>query len=72
MNGCIMQERNAMKKPEYIEGPKALENFERGMESLFQVPKKSNPPKKKARKKRAKTDQSRSSESGPSRDSGEA
>jgi hypothetical protein len=26
-------------KPEYIEGPKALENFERGMIALFKVPK---------------------------------
>jgi hypothetical protein len=28
-----------MKPPEYIEGPKALENFERGMVALFKVPK---------------------------------
>jgi len=28
-----------MKQPEYIEGPKALENFERGMVALFKVPK---------------------------------
>jgi hypothetical protein len=28
-----------MKEPEYIEGPKALENFERGMVALFKVPK---------------------------------
>jgi hypothetical protein len=28
-----------MKQPEYIEGPKALENFERGMKALFKVPK---------------------------------
>jgi hypothetical protein len=68
----IMQGITAMKKPEYSEGPKALENFERGMEALFQVPKKSTPLKKKARSKRAKTVQSRTSESGPSRDSGEA
>jgi len=27
-----------MKEPEYEEGPKALENFERGMKALFQVP----------------------------------
>ena len=26
-------------KPEYIEGLKAKENFERGMEALFKVPK---------------------------------
>jgi len=28
-----------MKQREYIEGPKALENFERGMKALFKVPK---------------------------------
>jgi len=28
-----------MKAPEYIEGPEALENFERGMIALFKVPK---------------------------------
>jgi hypothetical protein len=28
-----------MKTREYIEGPEALENFERGMRSVFQVPK---------------------------------
>lgn len=28
-----------MKEPEYTEGPKALENFERGMIALFKVPK---------------------------------
>jgi hypothetical protein len=28
-----------MKQPEYIEGPKAPENFERGMIALFKVPK---------------------------------
>jgi len=28
-----------MKQPEYIEGPKALENFERGMIALFKLPK---------------------------------
>jgi hypothetical protein len=28
-----------MKQPEYIEGPRALENFERGMMALFKVPK---------------------------------
>jgi hypothetical protein len=29
-----------MGKPEYIEGPEALENFKRGMIALFKVPKK--------------------------------
>jgi hypothetical protein len=28
-----------MKTPEYIEGPKATENFEEGMKALFKVPK---------------------------------
>ncbi len=28
-----------MKQPEYIEGPEALENFERGMTALFKAPK---------------------------------
>jgi hypothetical protein len=28
-----------MKQPEYIEGPKARENFERGMIALFKVSK---------------------------------
>jgi hypothetical protein len=68
-----MQDITAMpKKPEYDEGPKALENFERGMKALFQVPKNTTPAKKKARKKRAKTVQSRPSESDVSRDSGGA
>jgi hypothetical protein len=67
-----MQGITAMKTPEYDEGPKALENFERGMKALFQVSKKAVPAKKKARKKRAKNAQSQTSESGPSRDSGEA
>ena len=61
-----------MKTPEYNEGPEALDNFERRMKELFQVPKKDAPAKKKARKKRAKNAQSQTSESGPSRDSGEA
>jgi hypothetical protein len=28
-----------MKTPEYVEGPKARKNFERGMIALFKVPK---------------------------------
>jgi hypothetical protein len=63
-----MQDITAMKTPEYIEGPKALENFESGMKSLFQVPKESTPTKKKPAKKRAK----KTSKRGVSRDSGEA
>ena len=30
-----------MKSTEYIEGPKALENFKEGMQALFKVPKDS-------------------------------
>jgi hypothetical protein len=61
-----------MKTPEYIEGQKALENFESGMNALFKISKDAVPSKKKARKKRAKSGQSRTSESDVSRDSGEA
>jgi len=40
-----------MKQPEYTEGPKALENFERGMIALFKVPKKAiGTARKKGRK----------------------
>jgi hypothetical protein len=60
------------KNYEYEEGKGATENFEQGMKALFQVPKDATKKKKKARKKRAKSGQSRTSESGPSRDSGEA
>jgi hypothetical protein len=28
-----------MRQPQYVEGPKALENFKQGMEALFRVPK---------------------------------
>jgi hypothetical protein len=68
-----MQGITAMPKtPEYNEGPKAREDFERGMKALFQVPKKAVPTKKKARKRRPKNAQSQTSESDVSRDSGEA
>jgi hypothetical protein len=60
------------KEYEYHEGKQAQEDFEKGMKALFQVPKDAAKGKKKARKKRAKTVQSQTSESGPSRDSGEA
>jgi exonuclease VII small subunit len=40
-----------MKTPEYIEGPDALKNFERGMIALFKVPKTSiGKARKKGRK----------------------
>lgn len=42
-----------MKEPEYIEGPKALENFKRGMEALFRVPKTAVLRKKKQARKPA-------------------
>jgi hypothetical protein len=57
-----------MKAYEYHEGKKAQEDFEEGMEALFQVPKDSVPSKKKPAKKRAK---SKTSERDVSRDSGE-
>ena len=60
------------KQYEYHEGKQAQEDFEQGMKALFQVPKDAVKDKKKARKKRAKNAQSRTSESDPSRDSGEA
>jgi hypothetical protein len=61
------------KEYEYHEGKKAQEDFENGMKAVFQVPKDTVVKgKKKARKKRAKSDQSRTNESGPSRDSGGA
>jgi hypothetical protein len=37
-----------MKQPEYIEGPEALENFERGMKAVFKAPK---PATKKGKRK---------------------
>lgn len=37
-----------MKQTEYTEGPKALENFERGMKALFKVPKGATVQGKKA------------------------
>jgi hypothetical protein len=56
-----------MKEPEYTEGPKARENFERGMKTLFQTTKSGvAKAKKKARKKRAK----KTTERDVSRDSG--
>jgi hypothetical protein len=43
-----------MKQPEYIEGPKAQENFEEGMRALFNAPKDAVvKAEKKAKKKRA-------------------
>jgi hypothetical protein len=38
-----------MKQREYTEGPKALENFERGMKALFKAPKVELPRKKQAK-----------------------
>jgi hypothetical protein len=42
------------KSSEYIEGPKALENFKRGMEALFKVPKSVVLRKKKQARKPAR------------------
>lgn len=56
-----------MKPAEYLEGPKAQENFERGMKALFKVTKTAVvKAEKKTRKKRAK----KSSGRDVSRDSG--
>jgi len=46
-----------MKEREYIEGSEALENFERGMRSVFQVPKAAivAPKKKNAKQPRLAT-----------------
>jgi hypothetical protein len=44
-----------MKPPEYIEGSKAAENFERGMIALFKVPKSAVPKAKKRPKKAARS-----------------
>jgi len=41
-----------MKQPEYIEGPKATENFEEGMKALFNVPKDAVVKAEKKRKKK--------------------
>lgn len=59
------------KRNEYREGKQSQEDFEEGMKALFQVPKEAAKGKKKARKA-AKNDQSQTSESDVSRDSGEA
>jgi hypothetical protein len=37
-------------KPQYIEGPKALENFKQAMTAVFRVP-KANPRKPKQKRK---------------------
>ena len=43
----------AVKQLEYVEGPRAVENFEEGMKALFNVPKDSVvKAEKKAKKKR--------------------
>jgi hypothetical protein len=42
-----------MKQPEYTEGANALENFKRGMEALFKVPKSAVMQKKEQARKPA-------------------
>jgi hypothetical protein len=42
-----------MKQREYIEGLQATENFEKGMKTLFKVPKNSTTKAQKKRKKSA-------------------
>ena len=47
----VLAHNHSMKQPEYIEGSKALENFERGMVALFKVPKRAiGTERKKGRK----------------------
>jgi hypothetical protein len=41
-----------MKQPEYVEGPKAMENFERMAVAIFKAPKANG---RKTRKKSSKT-----------------
>lgn len=54
-----------MKHPaEYIEGPKALENFERGMVALFKVPKTAVLPKNKRARKPARVRKKTDSDKG--------
>ena len=48
-------------KPEYREGPEALEKFKRGMEALFKVPKSSGLKEKKQARKPATLRKSKSS-----------
>jgi hypothetical protein len=40
-------------KGEYIEGPKALQNFKKGMTTLFKLPKEAVPQKGKAKRKQS-------------------
>jgi hypothetical protein len=47
-----------MKQPEYLEGPKAQENFEEGMKALFSVPKDEVVRAEKQRKKKSSRAQS--------------
>ena len=72
-----MAKKNGMSVPEKYEPKNADEfgTFDRAMTKILGVPGSAVQKKiknKKARKKRAKNDQGRASESGPSRDSGEA
>jgi hypothetical protein len=53
-----------MKQPEYIEGRKAAENFERGMIALFKVPKTAVQKAKKQPKKAASSRKSKSGDKG--------
>lgn len=51
-----------MKTPEYIEGPEALKNFERGMIALFKVPKAAIAPAKKRVKSSSSEDKPKKSD----------
>jgi hypothetical protein len=51
-----------MKHHEYTEGPEALENFERGMTALFQVPKTATKKEKRKDKPTASPRKAKSSD----------
>jgi hypothetical protein len=53
-----------VKQPEYVEGQKAAENFERGMIALFKVPKSAVNKAKKQSNKAAKSRKSKHADRG--------
>ena len=52
----------SVSKPEYLEGPEATENFEKGMRILFQVPKFPSKKKKQQDKPTASVKKPKSSD----------
>jgi hypothetical protein len=53
-----------MKKPEYVGGKQTLDNFKRGMEALFKVPKSAVLYKKKQARKPATVRKKRDADKG--------